>query len=295
MSDEFRPIETDIKNSLAKAAEDVEKGYPEHLREIAERAEKVVANGSRQVDESNAANIKKILDDVDTNASRKDIATSAKAAEQTNATEPSSLTGKLRSILSPGPDTDAATATATTESQRAADIQNHINTLRAEGHAPGRHLDPDDQALQDRLGTTKLNPDGTPKLKTAGENAGHVSSKDFIDPLTGTTTDGVTGGMHRCGPYATKFNDPADLARADEYFRARIAAGNGADETPISDVLGPDGHKNLTGFYKDPSDPSKYLPVDFEGGTIRPVYRPDGAGGVKLHSMYPNPAPGKHP
>ena len=201
MIDEFRPIETDIKNSLVKAAEDVEKGYPEHLREIAERAEKVVANGSRQVDETNAANIKKILDDLDTNASRKDITSSAKTAEQ------SSLTGKLHSILDPDG-----------EPQRAADLRNHINTLRTEGHAPGRHLDPDDQALQDRLGTTKFNPDGTPKLKAGGPNVGHVSSENFVDPLTGTTIDGETGHPHLCGPYATKFNNPEDLARADDHF-----------------------------------------------------------------------------
>lgn len=278
MSDEFRPIENDIKNSLAKAAEDVEKGYPAHLREIAVRAEKVVAKGSRQVDESNAADIKKILDDLGTNTSRKDITASTKVAEQ------GSLTGKLRAILDP----DA-------EPQPAADVQNHINALRAEGHAPGRHLDPDEQALQDRLGTTKLNPDGTPKLKTAGPNAGHVSSENFIDPLTGTTTDGETGNPHRCGPYATKFNNPEDLARADDYFRIQIAAGTGVNATPISDILGPDGHMRLTGFYKDPSDPSRYLPVDFEGGTIRPLYRPNGSGGLKLITMFPEPVPGRHP
>lgn len=278
MSVEFRPIENDIKNSLTKAAEDVEKGYPEHLREIAERAEKVVANGSRHVDESNAADIKRILDGLDNNSTRTDITSSAKAAEQNK------LTGKLRSILEP----DA-------EARRAADLQNHINELRTEGHAPGRHLDPDEQALQDRLGTTKFNPDGTPKLKTTGPNIGHVSSENFVDPLTGTTTDGDTGNPHRCGPYATKFNNPADLARADDYFRAQIAAGREAGPTPISDVLGPDGHKKLTGFYKDPSSPSQYLPVDFEGGTIRPVYAEDGVGGHDLITMFPEPAPGKHP
>jgi len=278
VSDEFRPIEIEIKNSLVKAAEDVEKGYPEHLREIAERAEKVVANGSRQVDETNAANIKKILDDLDTNASRKDITSSAKAAEQ------SSLTGKLHAILDPAG-----------EPQRAAGLQNHINTLRTEGHAPGRHLDPDDQALQDRLGTTKFNPDGTPKLKTTGPNVGHVSSENFIDPLTGTTSDAESGEPHLCGPYSTKFNNPEDLARADDYFRAQIAAGILPRPTPISDVLGPSGHELLTGFYKDPTDPSKYLPVDFEGGKIRPVYKVDSSGGYYLKTMFPEPAPGKHP
>ena len=278
MSDEFRPIENDIKNSLTKTAEDVEKAYPEHLREISERAEYVVANGSRHVDENNAASIKKILDDLDANSTRTDITSSAKAAEQ------SRLTSNLHSILDP----DA-------EPKRAADLQNHITELRTEGHAPGRHLDPDDQTLKDRLGTTRLNPNGTPKLKTEGPNVGHVSSENFVDPLTGTTTDGVTGNPHACGPYATKFNNPEDMARADDYFRPQLAAGTIPGPAPISEILGPTGHRDLTGFYKDPADPSKYLPVDFEGGTIRPVYQPDGSGGFKLHTMYPEPIPGKHP
>lgn len=278
MTDEFRPIENDIKNSLTKTAEDVERGYPEHLREISQRAEQVVANGSRTVDEANAADIKKILDDLDNNSARTDITASARTAEQ------SRLTAQMRSLLDPDG-----------EPQRAAALNNHIAQLRTEGHAPGRHLDPDDQTLQTRLGTTKLNPDGTPKIKTEGPSVGHVSSENFVDPLTGTTTDGVTGGAHRCGPYATRFNNPEDMARADDYFRAQIAAGNDPVFTPISEVLGPDGHKQLTGFYKDPTDPTTYLTVDFEGGTIRPVYRVNASGHFDLITMFPEPAVGKHP
>lgn len=278
MPGEFEPVEKDIKDALTKAAEDVEKGYPEHLKEISERAEKVVADGTKKVDEENAANIKKILDDMDANKSRSDITADAKAAEE------SKLTAKLRSILDPDG-----------EATRTTDLNKQISGLRTEGHAPGRHLDPDEQALKDRLGTTKTNPDGTPKLKTAGPNVGHVASENFVDPLTGTTTDAVTGNAHLCGPYATKFNNPEDMARADDYFRKQLAAGTLPGPTPISDILGPTGHHDLTGVYKDPTDPSKYLPVDFEGGTVRPVYRPDGSGGFKLHTMFPEPAPGKHP
>jgi hypothetical protein len=73
MGDEFKPIETDVKDALTKTADDVEKGYPEHLKEIAERAEKVVAGGSKKVDEEHAGNIRKILDDLDANESRTDI------------------------------------------------------------------------------------------------------------------------------------------------------------------------------------------------------------------------------
>ncbi len=278
MPGEFEPIEKDIKDALTKAAEDVEEGYPKHLKEISERAEKVVADGTKKVDEDNATSIKKILDDLDSNKARTDISADAKAAEE------GKLTAKLRSILDPEG-----------EAKRATDLTDHLDNLRTEGHAPGRHLDPGEQALKNRLGTTKRNPDGTPKLKTAGPNIGHVASENFVDPLTGSTTDGVTGNPHLCGPYATKFNNPEDMARADEYFRKQLAGGTLPGPTSISDVLGPTGHQDLTGFYKDPADPSKYLPVNFEGGTIRPVYRPDGSGGFKLHTMFPEPAPGKHP
>lgn len=82
MPGEFEPIEKDIKDALTKATEDVEKGYPEHLKEIRERAEKVVADGTKKVDEDNAASIKKILDDMDANKSRSDITADAKAAEE---------------------------------------------------------------------------------------------------------------------------------------------------------------------------------------------------------------------
>lgn len=281
MTDNFQPIETDVKQSLTKVAEDVEKGYPEHLHEISERAEKVVADGTTKADEHNAATIKKILDDLDSNSSRTDIPSTTKSAESA---EHSNLTANLRSILAPND-----------EPQHTTDLTNHINTLRTEGHAPGRHLDPDEQTLKARLGTTKLNPDGTPKLKVGGPNVGHVASENFVDPMTGTTTDIDTGNPHRCGPYSTKFDNPEDMARADDYFRAKIAADEDTAPTPIAEILGPDGHRRVTGFYKDPSNPSRYLPVDFEGGTIRPVYRANASGGFNLITMFPEPVPGKHP
>ncbi|MDH6706122.1 hypothetical protein P3T27_002845 [Kitasatospora sp. MAA19] len=61
------------------------------------------------------------------------------------------------------------------------------------------------------------------------------------------------------------------------------------------DILGPEGHKRFTGFYKDPQDPSRYLPVDFEGGNIATFYEPDAHGKWHLVTSYANPAQGKHP
>ncbi|MEV7596724.1 hypothetical protein AB0O91_04975 [Kitasatospora sp. NPDC089797] len=172
-----------------------------------------------------------------------------------------------------------------------------IGQLGGEGHAPGRHVKADDAALQTRLGTTITNQDGTPKVygPTSG-NAGHVKSRDHIDPLTGTTVDADTGGVHKCGPYATRYDDPADLVTVDKYMRKFIKDNlEPPISTPIEDVLGPDGHKRFTGYYKDPNDPTKYLPVDFEGGTLTTYYVLDADGHYNLVTSYANPARGRHP
>jgi hypothetical protein len=60
---------------------------------------------------------------------------------------------------------------------------------------------------------------------------------------------------------------------------------------PISDVLGPEGHERLTGFYRDPANPDEFKQVDFTGGTIFAAYKRDGNGDLKLTTMYANPAP----
>ncbi|GHE66198.1 hypothetical protein GCM10018785_38720 [Streptomyces longispororuber] len=164
-----------------------------------------------------------------------------------------------------------------------------------EGHAPGRHLRPSDQALKDRLGTVQTDAQGVPKVYGPNSSApGLLKSENNVDPLTGTTVDGVTGRPHRVGPYATRFDDAEDMVIADAYFRSQIEQGVPPGETPIAEILGPKGHERFTGFYRNPANPSEFLPVDFAGGTIKPVYRfHDGR--WNLHTMYANPAPGRHP
>ncbi|MFC7897517.1 hypothetical protein [Streptomyces sp. NPDC057381] len=161
-----------------------------------------------------------------------------------------------------------------------------------EGHAPGRHLYPDAQALQDRLGTPKLDSSGNPRLNSAG----HVKSEKNIDPLNGKRVDAVTGRKHRVGSYATRFDHAEDMVKADQYFRDEIQRTGEPPNTelPIEDVLGPEGHERFTGFYRSPVNLNEFLPVDFEGGTIRAVYRFEN-GDWKLTTMYANPAPGRHP
>ncbi|UZK53709.1 hypothetical protein NEH16_05695 [Streptomyces drozdowiczii] len=114
--------------------------------------------------------------------------------------------------------------------------------------------------------------------------------------MTGTTTDGVSGRAHRVGAFATRFDNAEDMVRADAYFRAEMErTGEDAIETPIEDVLGPDAYDRFTGYYRDPANIDKFKPVDFEGGTIRPVYHLMPNGKYRLHTMYANPAPGRYP
>jgi hypothetical protein len=174
-------------------------------------------------------------------------------------------------------------------------IQERIDELRTDGpgsHGPQRHLDVSDTQLQQRLGTPVRNPDGTPQLRQDG----FVKATDKIDPMSGTTTDAVTGGQHRCAPIATRFDSPADYARVDSILRGRAdATGFGRQEAPINDLLGPDGHTKMTGYYIDPANPSDYLPVNFQGGSVIAQYDYDEFGNPHLHTMYPEPAPGANP
>ncbi|MFC9817144.1 hypothetical protein ACFVJM_34395 [Streptomyces virginiae] len=178
--------------------------------------------------------------------------------------------------------------------ERIKDLDEHQG---GQGHAPGRHLYPADQVLIDRLGTVLRDANGAPKMYGPNSNyPGLVKSENNIDPLTGSTVDGVSGGVHRVGAYATRFDNAEDMVRADEYFRNEMArTGHEAIETSIEDVLGPGAEERFTGYYRDPANLDKFKPVDFEGGTIQPVYRlmPDGR--YRLHTMFANPAPGRHP
>ncbi|RSS34047.1 hypothetical protein EF912_37095, partial [Streptomyces sp. WAC07061] len=165
-----------------------------------------------------------------------------------------------------------------------------------EGHAPGRHLYPNDQALIDRLGTVLRDENGDPKMY--GPNSqypGLVKSENNVDPLNGKTVDHVHGGPHRVGAFATRFESAEDMVRADRYFRDEMArTGEPAVETPIEDVLGHGAHERFTGYYRNPANLNEFKPVDFEGGTILPVYK-EHDGVLHLHTMFANPARGRHP
>jgi hypothetical protein len=159
-------------------------------------------------------------------------------------------------------------------------------------HGPQRHLEVSDEQLQQRLGTPLLNPDGTPQLKANG----FVKATDQIDPMTGTTTDAITGALHRCGTLATRFDSPSDYAHVDSVLRSRAdITGEGHQEASIEDILGTEGHTRMTGYYIDPARPGNYLPVNFQGGSVAATYRYDIYGRPQLYTMYPVPTPGIQP
>jgi hypothetical protein len=64
---------------------------------------------------------------------------------------------------------------------------------------------------------------------------------------------------------------------------------------PIEDLLGEGAHSRMTGYYIDPSSPANYLPVNFEGGSVRAIYKFDMLGKPHLYTMFPIPIPGTHP
>jgi len=126
---------------------------------------------------------------------------------------------------------------------------------------------------------------------------------------------------HWCGSIATRITNPeifaAAFARGVEHLDVRTALDSkdpippGPVAVPISDVLGPDGHKFCSGSQLEPVDESmtkarserdawaagshsgpepRIRPVEtFEGGTVTFTFRPSPLGGYEVNTMYVNP------
>jgi hypothetical protein len=206
-------------------------------------------------------------------------------------TRDSTLPDTGGSDQTPVPVDESASYNAHIEQQ----INDRVDELKNDGpgaHGPQRHLEVSDTQLQERLGTPSLNPDGTPQLRPDG----FVKSTGKIDPMTGTTTDAVTGGVHRVGPITTRFDSAGDYAYVESILRARASVTGDSEVTaPIKDLLGDGAHSGMTGYYIDPGNPADYRSVDFQGGLIKAVYRYDVFQRPHLYTMYPEPAPGFQP
>jgi RHS repeat-associated protein len=159
--------------------------------------------------------------------------------------------------------------------------QKRLSELANEGHGPQRHEgDVTDQQLKDRAMYGK-------------------------DPMTGTTVDGVTGGVHKTGKNATKVNTPEDYVKGEAALKnsnefkdkAADAAKNGenrivVEDTKLEDIYGPQYRDSVSGQTRQGSknNPTGTTPTDFTDGTMKGVYDRDPATGEwKLVTMYPEP------
>ncbi|QDC10931.1 hypothetical protein FHY55_17555 [Oceanicola sp. D3] len=147
-------------------------------------------------------------------------------------------------------------------------------------HGPQRHEGAvTDQALRDRV-------------------------TDGIDPMSGTTTDAVTGKKHAKVRVATKFNTEADYVRAydhifterstqlhDSAARARYGGEKSFEvDFPISDIFADGVNSRLKGYRRiGPRSSKKIELVDFEGGYIRAIFKFREDGTFGLYTMYANP------
>ena len=134
---------------------------------------------------------------------------------------------------------------------------------RTEGHGPQRHVDITRMEMHGRLGTPTFNPNGTVRLDANG----FVESIRKLDPMTGTTTDGVTGQAAPVRADRRPLRLAGGVRAGRAYLRQRTNETGAFDAAPIPEIFGADPPK-LTGYYPGPLDPSHYREVDFTGGTV---------------------------
>ncbi len=191
-------------------------------------------------------------------------------------------------------------------------IDERVGELDKQGHGVGRHLNVTDQQLKDRLGRPVMEGPAHNRTVAKDKNTGYVKSTDKIDPLHGPDArnrlsppdlyyDGDRGAphKHKCDSYSTAFKDNESFVYADHHARGKLDPSNPdrqVVEFSPSDAWGPGGHTGrFRGVYIDPDNPLNhdgsvnYKDVNFKNATIKAVYEPDGNGGHKLHTMFPEP------
>lgn len=191
-------------------------------------------------------------------------------------------------------------------------IDSRVDELNMQGHGVGRHLNVTDQQLKDRLGTPVMQGPAHNQTVAKDRETGYVQSTNKIDPLHGPDAknrisppdlyiDGDRGAphKHKCGSHSTAFTDNESFVYADHFARTKLDPHDPEPqliEFSPSDAWGPGGHTGkFRGYYIDPENPLNhdgsinYKDVNFKNATIKAIYEPDGNGGHKLHTMYPEP------
>ncbi|WP_157876145.1 hypothetical protein [Peterkaempfera griseoplana] len=192
-------------------------------------------------------------------------------------------------------------------------IDERVDELESQGHGVGRHLRVTDQQLKDRLGTPVMQGPAGAQTVARHPVTGYVQSTNKIDPLHGPDAktnlsppdlyydaDKGAPNRHKCDSYSTAFKDNESFVYADQYARSKLdptRTDRQVVEFSPQEAWGPGGHAGrFRGYYIDPQNPLNhdgsinYKDVNFKDATIKAVYEPDGNGGHKLHTMFPEPA-----
>lgn len=160
-------------------------------------------------------------------------------------------------------------------------VSDQFNALKTQGHGPQRHEgDVTPQQLEDRC--------------TKG-----------IDPMSGTTTDAVTGKSHKYSANATKVNTPEDYVTANNKLKnsqefkdkTKLADSNGevkivVESTKLKDIFGQDYPSIVTGRTRigTKNNPAGAKLTKFtDDSTMLGVYIKNSKGLWELRTMYPNP------
>ena len=160
-------------------------------------------------------------------------------------------------------------------------VANRFAELEAQGHGPQRHEGAvTRQMLEDRV------------------------LKGF-DPMTGSRTDGVTGGTHNFVRTATRITSEADFVAAEGFIRRSSSYRAARNEAmsrigqlpkttfevslPIEDVLGPGFTNAVEGIRRLGSvkNPTGTQTVDFGGGTVTAVFELLPTGEPALITLFP--------
>ncbi|ARF56201.1 hypothetical protein [Streptomyces gilvosporeus] len=204
-------------------------------------------------------------------------------------------------------------------------VGQHVDDLRRQGHGPQRHLDPTDDMLKERLGQPSPVRDGNGNHLTDNDGNpryhmqdGYIQTTDKIDPAHGPNAKERLGEnaymdaedaskKHKCDSFSTSFGSGQHEAftYADQHGRSRLdPSEQGRQVVSFSpeEAWGPGSHhERFRGFYIDPSNPMdhktgniNYKPVDFAGAKIKAIYDPDGNGGHRLVTMFPEPVRGRN-
>lgn len=160
-------------------------------------------------------------------------------------------------------------------------IASRFAELEAQGHGPQRHEGAvTRQMLEDRV-------------------------LHGIDPITGTTIDGVTGGTHNAVRTATRITKEADFVAAEALIRRSPDYRAARDEAvsrigqlprttfevslPIEDVLGPNFQDAVEGVRRLGSirNATGIQAVDFGGGSVTAVFELLPTGEPSLITLFP--------